>query len=262
MVTALAAWGISAAVMLLLAAWLGAAIRRGFFGILIDDRGRYSLSRLQLVLWTLVALSLIAGVFITRLLDGSPENALEFTIPGELLAVLGISAGSTVTSTVIKTNENNENPRKVAASDASDPPRFSQVFLIEEGTAADAYIDVAKFQNFWFTLILVVAYVAIAVGGILAVDSADELGALPSFPEGFLILLGISHAAYLSGKLPTPPGDARGRQLLDLQVLSEKQRLEQLEQQDFTPRNQRGADRTRRRLAAAQQPARPPAGSG
>lgn len=239
MAITLVVWGIAAVVLLLLAGWLGAAIGRGFFGILIDDRGRYSLSRLQLVLWTLVVLSLITSVFISRLFDGSPDNALDFTIPGELLAVLGISTGSAVTSTVIKTNDDNRDPTKIAASDASDPPRFSQVFLMEKGAAADAYIDVAKFQNFWFTLILVVGYVSIAVGAVLAVDTGDGLGALPGFPEGFLVLLGISHATYVAGKLPTPPGEPSGRRLVDLQQMSEKERLTE---PNFVPRNKTAAN--------------------
>jgi hypothetical protein len=55
------AWAVSAAVLVAVAVWLGMSIRRSAFGVLIDSRGRHSLSQLQLVLWTLLVLSLIAG---------------------------------------------------------------------------------------------------------------------------------------------------------------------------------------------------------
>ena len=58
------AWGVSAAVLVLAAAVIGAtAGKSSVFGVLIDRRGRYSLSRLQIVIWTLVVVSLLSGVF-------------------------------------------------------------------------------------------------------------------------------------------------------------------------------------------------------
>ncbi len=56
-------WGISGAVLLGLAIAVGVAVTSRIDGILIDERGRYSLTHLQLCLWTIVILSLISGVF-------------------------------------------------------------------------------------------------------------------------------------------------------------------------------------------------------
>jgi hypothetical protein len=246
MTTTFVAWVIAALLLLLLAAWLGPVIKQGLFGILIDERGRYSLSRLQLVLWSLVVLSLLAGVFVGRLLDGPAEEALNFEIPPELLIVLGISVGSTVTSQVIKNNQDQDHPEDIAASDASDPPRFAQVFLAEEGAMADRMVDVAKFQNFWFTLILVVGYVAIAINTLASAASPSDITALPGFNDAFLVLLGISHAGYLAGKLPTPRGNPKGLTLLRMQQEEPQVRLEAIGE-GFVPRNRAGAERVRRR---------------
>src|SRR5712692_5246092 len=113
----LVAWAISAAILIAFAIALGLwAIQRGWLGILIDQRGRYSLTQVQLVLWSIVVLSLIAGVFAGRLLDGQSANSLGFTIPTNLLLVLGISVGSAATTTVIKAQKDSSAPDKVAAS--------------------------------------------------------------------------------------------------------------------------------------------------
>jgi hypothetical protein len=69
-------WPIFALLVVVVYLWVGKATTRNrgedddyagsILGILIDDRGRYSLTRLQLSLWTLVVLSLTAGVFAAR----------------------------------------------------------------------------------------------------------------------------------------------------------------------------------------------------
>jgi hypothetical protein len=203
------AWGISAGVLVFLAAVLGVVVGRGYLGILIDDRGRYSLTHLQIVLWTIVVFSLISGVFFGRLTN-DPKTALDFTIPDELLVVVGISVASTAASTVIKAQKNLTHPERIAASNNADRPRFAQIFLIEEGEMADKAIDVAKFQNFWLTLTLIVAYVALAIGKFSDLSSPADVTSLPGFAGTFVTLLGISHAGYLVGKVPDRSGIPQG----------------------------------------------------
>jgi hypothetical protein len=210
------AWAISAAVLVGLAVVLGLLIHRGPAGILIDERGRYSLTHLQIVLWTLVVFSLIAGVFFGRLAEDA-RTALDFTIPDELLVLVAISVGSAAVSTVIKTQKDTSHPQTIAASVSpgvpGDHPRLAQIFLIEEGEMADRAIDATKFQNFWITLILVVAYVALAISTFGGLASPEEIIALPGFSGTFVTLLGISHAAYVAGKLPDRPGIPQGLSL-------------------------------------------------
>jgi hypothetical protein len=57
----LAWWGIVAAAVVCLAVALGLRINKRVMGILIDTRGRYSLTHFQVALWTITILSLIAG---------------------------------------------------------------------------------------------------------------------------------------------------------------------------------------------------------
>lgn len=91
-------WTIVAAVaVLVIAAGVGLSKRKTIFGVLVDGRGKYSLSRLQILLWTAL---IIGGYF------GIAFPKLEFVdIPAEVLGLLGITLGSTVVSTAIKANQ-------------------------------------------------------------------------------------------------------------------------------------------------------------
>jgi hypothetical protein len=240
MVTIYIAWAVSAVVLVAIAVWLGMSIRRSVFGVLIDSRGRYSLSQFQLVLWTLVLLSLIAGVFWGRLLGDAEGGALNFTIPSEVLMVLGINLGSTTLAKAIKTSKDTTRPETVAASDERDPPRFQQVFLLEEGEMADKVVDVTKLQKFAVTLILLVAYVALAITTIDAAASISDIRSLPGFAATFVTLLGLSHAGYLGGKLPSPPGVPDGTTMLHRMDPEEAARRVR---KRFSPRNQPRAAR-------------------
>lgn len=208
MKSVLVAWGLSLFPLLLLAVWIGRSLGRGYAGILIDNRGRYSLTQFQVVLWTLLVLSLLAGLFFARVFARVPD-ALGFDIPTELLIVMGISLGGGAIASTIKAGKDASHPDRIAASDAKDQPRFAQMFLVEEGVLADRVVDVAKFQNFWLTIILIVAYIVLAFRAILSVTAIAEV-ALPGFEDRFLVLLGISHAGYLAGKLPEQPGAPPG----------------------------------------------------
>lgn len=71
---------------------------------------------------------------------------------------------------------------------------------------ADEVIDITKFQNFALTLVLVVAYTALAIHAIRFSPDQAALTALPDLPSQYLTLLGISHAGYIAGKLPNQTG--------------------------------------------------------
>jgi NAD/NADP transhydrogenase beta subunit len=204
-------WGIAAALLVASAIALGRTYRQSWLGILIDTRGRYSLTHFQLVLWSLLVLSLIAGVVAGKLLGlglDHAKDALNFTIPKELLGAMGISVGSAAAAVAVKSGKDAQNPQRIAASDTADKPRFSQVFLVEEGELADKVVDITKFQNFWFTIILVAAYIGLAISSIRSAGVA--LTALPGFDGTFLTLLGISHVGYIAGKMPARAGTPDG----------------------------------------------------
>jgi hypothetical protein len=219
MAAILAWWGGSAVFLLALGLGVGFVATRQLLGLLIDSRGRYSLTHLQLSLWTVVVLSLVAGVFFGRWQHN--VDPLGFTIPSVVLALLGISVGSAATVTAAKVAKSTTRPANVAAA-APGPwrPSLIQIFLLEEGTYADQVVDISKFQNFVITVVLVLAYIGLAVHTITAAGTAAKVTALPGFSATFLILLGISHAGYLAGKLPSPGGQPAGLNVASRDVVT------------------------------------------
>jgi hypothetical protein len=235
-------WAVSAVVLMGLAALLGMRVvlpdnerpTPGWLGMLVDARGRFSLNRLQVVVWSIVVVSLVAGVFFGRLIEGVVDP-LNFTIPEKVLGLLGISLGTGVTVGAIKSNKSHTaaaplTPRpagaevhepavpaavgraatKLASYQAtSTMPFLAQIFMMEEGEYANDVVDVGKFQGFGFTIVLVVAYVATAIHAISQAKTAGNVTALPDLNGTFLVLLGISYAGYAGGKLPSQTGTPR-----------------------------------------------------
>lgn len=201
-----AAWAISALIILSLAWWAGRATTKQLVGILFDERGRFSLNHLQLVMWTVLGLSSLMGLLLARLSAGEAD-LLRFTIPQELLVLMGISVGSATIAGAAKSAKDASSTAKIgrlgATFTAGTSTRtigrhFAQVFQQEEGEQADQVVDITKFQNFVFTIMTGVAFVVL-------VWNQATLDGLPPLPDQMLWLLGISHAGYVGGKLPTRP---------------------------------------------------------
>ncbi len=204
------AWPVCALLLVGLAAVLSLAMtpKRWPLGILIDNRGRYSLTHFQLTLWSIVILSLIAGLFFGRWIAGV-DHPLEFSIPAHVLGLLGISVGSAAAATTVKSVKDQTNADNVAASGPADPPRLAQIFLVEEGQYADQVIDITKYQNFVITIVLVAAYIGLSIHFIGAAGGPGKTG-LPDFSGTFLLLVGISQGGYVAGKVPSKAGPTPG----------------------------------------------------
>jgi len=86
---------------------IGHGITGRFEGFLIDARNKMSLSRLQLILWTIVILPafLAAAVFN---FGTEADDPLNITVPPEVWGLLGISAGSLVGSSIIESNREDD----------------------------------------------------------------------------------------------------------------------------------------------------------
>ena len=190
-------WIVSCLVLLLLAMGIGKQTTNRLLGILIDGRGRYSLTHFQIVVWTLVILSSAIGVLIA---DGF--NPTNFGFSPQLLGLMGISAGSAVLATSVKGSKDapgsTANVARAGTFTLSDnttttiTPHFAQIWLEEEGDQADKVVDITKYQNFIFTLVVVGFYVTIAW----------NTGGLPVLPDNVVWLVGISHAGYVGAKVP------------------------------------------------------------
>jgi hypothetical protein len=201
-------WYVALAVLLLLAGLAGRASGKGWLGILIDGRGRYSLNHLQIVLWTVLVLSTMLALFFYS----RPPIAASLAIPKTLLLLMGISVGSAATAGAIKSGKDVRGGAvqakgflpDVAITDGKSflPPRPAQVVLQEEGPQIDQVVDVTKFQNLIFTAVIAATYVT------LLIDRANA--GSPGYPNldqvpNLLWLLGVSHAGYLAGKMPDQP---------------------------------------------------------
>lgn len=190
-------WIISTLALLGLAVVIGKVTTKRYLGILIDGRGRYSLTHFQTVLWTIVILSSALGVLISIGFDPA-----KFEFPKVLLGLMGISAGSAVLATGVKgAKDAPGSTANVARAGTFQPtggppttitPSFAQIWLEEEGDMADKVVNITKYQNFIFTLVIVGFYVTIAW----------KEGALPVLPENVVWLIGISHAGYVGAKVP------------------------------------------------------------
>ena len=87
---------------------------------------------------------------------------------------------------------------------------FGDVFTGEE-VSTYGYVDMAKLQNFFFTVIAVIAY-AVMLGGLMAAAGRDVAGffVFPDPREGLLAITAISHTGYLTDKAFTHSTPADG----------------------------------------------------
>lgn len=101
------AWAGISLVMLGLLIVLGHA-RGHWFGAFIDGRNRYSLSKIQITLWTITVLGSWLAIAMTRAASGiEAGQILQVSIPGSIVAALGLSSASFAFSTGIKSAQSN-----------------------------------------------------------------------------------------------------------------------------------------------------------
>lgn len=87
---------------------IGRGINGRWFGILIDDNNRFSLSVLQTVLWSTLLLAIIVAGAIDNVASGRGQTAFKLGIPSEFWILIGISTSTLVGAKIIKTNGNNQ----------------------------------------------------------------------------------------------------------------------------------------------------------
>jgi hypothetical protein len=198
------------AAMTLLSAIIGHGVTGAWRGILIDEDDRISLSRFQMVLWTILIANGLATASFGNLFRGldlpasvptlptgficDKHDPLHIHIAENVWALMGLSATTAVGASLInQTNRslNRARLKHAAISDAS----WADLFMLLEGSARR--VDITRVQKFFFTVILVVAY-----GTLLHQLFAQNsfVCRLPELSTGMLVLLGISSAGYLAAK--------------------------------------------------------------
>lgn len=222
------------ALMAMLAA-VGVAVTGQRVGVLWTSRNTYSLSRLQVTMWTLLVLAALAAVAALRaqglFVDQAPAGlagALAIAIPNELLAVMGISILSAAAAPAIlsvKSRSDTATSRQIEAAEVrvggkveamgsvavrpdDCPPLVRDLFQGDEVSKAGT-VDIGKLQQAIVTVILWGTYLAMVAGLFVAGTSQEGVTPLPPLSETFVFLLGISHVGYLAYKAsPSSTGGA------------------------------------------------------
>ncbi|WP_397453365.1 hypothetical protein [Pseudomonas sp. NA-150] len=218
------AWAVTALALVLFCAGIGYGINGHYYGLLIDNRNRVSLSKLQASAWTVLVLSALLAAAMARV-KLNAQSPIDIDIPPALLAVMGISATSLVATPIIlsakddgtapgtkaeQTAEKLGDTHNLASSGRvyarSDPDhaRWLDIFRGDEvGNAASP--DLSKLQQFLITAVTLIIY-ASALWHLFDTppDSAKSidcyLNTLPVFSAHMAWLIGISHAGYLTYK--------------------------------------------------------------
>ncbi|MCR8641297.1 hypothetical protein NV379_01390 [Paenibacillus sp. N1-5-1-14] len=229
----IAAWllhpGYNLIAVLVIEAYVIAVIGLGkmnnIFGIFINERNLMSLSRLQVVVWTLLITSSFFTVFVERLASATADP-LNIEVDPSLWTLMGISVSSALFGAMIQNTKKNrtvdielkntlirkadaaygqgedqiaENLQGTLFANTSyTEARFTDIFEGEE-IQNHAYIDIAKVQMFIFSAITFIAYFAAAFS---LIHKAGVPTQLPILNDQFLALIGVSHGGYLIGKIP------------------------------------------------------------
>jgi len=212
-----------------------------WLGLLIDERNKMSLSRLQMILWTIVVLSGFLTAALRNIRSGEAD-VLKIDVPAQLWLLMGISTTSLIGSPLIRSTKMTE----PVATDAAQSPMVAFQWgltkdeLIRQGLTKDeieklgkiviwrwpwdarpadlfqgeeignaAHLDLGKIQMFYFTLVLVLAY-AVMLGTMFSnithpsttcEITTGMICGLPSLPDGMVALLGLSNGGYLGNKV-------------------------------------------------------------
>ncbi len=77
--------------------------------------------------------------------------------------------------------------------------QFTDMFEGDEIKNA-AFLDMAKIQIFFFTVVAAMVYIVLLFHMILTKEPSSLIN-FPESPEGLVVILGISHAGYLGHKI-------------------------------------------------------------
>lgn len=210
---------VTATILVIQLALIGSTINNRPAGILIDNRNRVSLSKLQAVAWTVLVLSgLVAAVGWN--LHAGAQDPLKIVIENDLLVAMGISATSFVATPALLSLKAKEEPTEgdllnaVATQPANavgDITNAGKVFgrtNMEDASWVDLFRgdevsnvdspDLSKVQQFLVTVVLLGVFASALWTKFAA--GAETIQELPKFSNQFIWLLGISHAGYLAYK--------------------------------------------------------------
>jgi hypothetical protein len=202
------------AVLVVLCIVAGVLVNGRLEGVLIGERNRMSLARLQWVAWMIV---LLGAYFVEAVWNVTHSGSFP-EMQTQLFGLLGIISGSSVVSSLIVDAKMRSpivpsgQPRAVQPRADGDHPgnkgSMDINYQVAEASWADLYlgeevanryvVDVSRLQKLIVTVLLVLAYL-IYLWEAFSPSVSGKL-AMPAVNTTFLSLLGISHGAYLASK--------------------------------------------------------------
>lgn len=204
-------WLAVATLLLGLCVVAGILINGRIDGILIDDRNRISLARLQWVAWLVILLS---GYYTGAVLNAATGAADLPVMQAELFGLLGIVSGSAVVSGLIVDNKKSAPgsapPAPLQPGQSGQIGSMDRNATAEEASWADLYcgdevanrdvVDISRLQKLMMTTLLLMTYAQMLWAAFGKAAVSGQFAAMPAVGSTFLGLLGGSNAAYLAFK--------------------------------------------------------------
>jgi hypothetical protein len=224
-------WLITIGLLAVILVVAGKAVRSRWDGVFIDSNNRISLSRFQLVLWTLLLVSALLTAGLINAMVPADATPLEIRIPPQIWALLGLGAFSAVAAPAISQNRRagpaggvlsaesraDASEARVATAVAlereqslsarpsftgqllvkADPSDARWIDMIRGDNEGAGHVDISKVQQLAFTALLIAIY---ATTLWQKMQGVADINAFPDMDGGFVALLAISHAAYLADK--------------------------------------------------------------
>lgn len=206
-------------------------------GAFIDDRNVMSLSRFQMLAWTVLILSAFFAAVLWNVHLNIDQPIEKVVVSSSLWGLMGISTTSLVASPLILSGKKNQNPDLQQMTQTRDllqaqgaegsanqglvmtnrkleQARWTDMFTGEE-TSNAAHMDLSRVQMFFFTVVSLLGYGVAIAGQFSSPAALVGVTYLPELSGGILGLIGISHTGYLVTKAiplsrtgPTPVADA------------------------------------------------------
>lgn len=205
----LVAWSLSLASFLAGFMVTGWAIHKRPGGVLIDERNRFSVSRLQITAWGILLLSMLTTYAALRGKYLPADGLLDFTFPPHLWALSGISVATAVGSPLLLRRVE-EQGKTVDAKKSAEKARFTDLFQGELAGTTET-VDIARFQMLALTCVAVFTYMSAVWQALSPVEGGASIDALraalgdaPTMPNHLVEIIAVSHAGYLLAKQAAP----------------------------------------------------------
>lgn len=212
-------WAFEAILLIVIVATIGYSVTGDAAGVLISAQKLISLSRFQIILWTVLLLSAYVAVVLRRM--GQPDP-LAVAIDWRLWALMGISTTSLVGTPLLQIPKIGKTLQEGAAAEAAaafgqkaeeveqqargilycnpaiGDARFTDMFGGDE-VGNTHFVDVSKVQMFVFTIVAAVSY-GVSLYRVVDIPDPALITAFPTPSAGLVAILAISHSGYLGGK--------------------------------------------------------------